>query len=138
QAWAAEIQVEQADETHKREDARLDAGLGDVRNLAQAKVTLSQFKAALIAARANVLDREAALRNVIGLPPSDGKQIIPVSAPANRRYRPEWEALLRFAEQRRPDIIELKLVLEADQQRKIQAENGALPQLDATALYRWN
>ena len=38
----------------------------------------------------------------------------------------------------RPDIIELKLVLEADDQRRIQAENSALPQLDATALYRWN
>src|SRR5206468_1927562 len=53
-------------------------------------------------------------------------------------YRADWDALLRFAEQRRPDIIELKLVLDADRQRRIQAENAALPQLDATALYRWN
>ncbi len=138
QVWAAEIQVEQSEEAYKREEARRQAQIGDIRNVAQAKVTLSQFRANLIAARANVLDREAALRNIIGLPPSDGKVIIPVSAPANIRYRADWDALLRFAEQRRPDIIELKLILDADQQRKIQAQNAALPQLDANALYRWN
>ena len=61
-------------------------------------MTLNQFQAALIAARANVLAREAALRNMIGLPPSDGRQIVPTSAPANLRFKPEWDELLRFAE----------------------------------------
>jgi outer membrane protein TolC len=136
--WAAEIQFEQADEAYKREDARKQAGIGDVRNVAQANVTLNQFRARLVAARADVLAREGALRNVIGLPPTDRRVIVPVSAPASLRYQPEWESLLRFAEQRRPDIIELKLVLAADAQRRIQAENFALPQLDATASYRWN
>lgn len=136
--WAREIQFEQADEAYKREDARKQAGIGDIRNVAQANVTLNQFKASLVAARANVLAREGALRNLLGLPVTDARVIVPVSAPANLRYKAEWENLLSFAEQRRPDIIELKLVLEADQQRKIQAENFALPQLDATASYRWN
>src|SRR5207302_11291795 len=34
--------------------------------------------------------------------------------------------------------IELKLIVEADQVRLLQAENQALPRLDAVALYRWN
>jgi len=138
EVWATEMQVDQANEAYMREEGRREAGIGDLRNVAQAKVTLSQFRAALIAARANVLTREGALRNIIGLPPSDGRAIIPVSAPANLRYKPEWNALLTFAERMRPDLIELKLVLEADDQRRIQAVNSALPQLDATALYRWN
>src|SRR5262249_18612363 len=37
-----------------------------------------------------------------------------------------------------PDLIELKLILEADQQMLVQARNDALPRVDATALYRWN
>src|SRR5207248_22711 len=49
-----------------------------------------------------------------------------------------WDELLRLAEQRRPDIIELKLIVEADHVRLLQAENQALPRLDAVALYRWN
>lgn len=136
--WAREIVVERAEYAYKLEEDRRKVGRHVYTDLTQAKVSLAQFQASLIAARANVLDREAALRNLIGLPPSDGKEIVPVSTPANLRYKAEWENLLRFAEQRRPDLIELKLVLEADQQRRIQAENTALPRLDATALYRWN
>jgi outer membrane protein TolC len=45
---------------------------------------------------------------------------------------------VRLAEQRRPDIVELKIITEADQVRLVQAENQALPRLDAVALYRWN
>jgi outer membrane protein TolC len=136
--WAAEIQYEQADEAFKREDARLQAGLGAATEVSQAKVTLNQFRASRIAARATVLTREGALRNILGMPVTDGKTIVPVSTPASIRYKPQWDELIKFAEQRRPDLIELKLVLEADAQRKIQAENSTLPQLDATAAYRWN
>src|SRR5262249_53908382 len=91
-----------------------------------------------IAAEANVLTREGALRNLLGLPPSDNRNIVPVSPPTSQRLRPVWQALVRLAEQRRPDVLELKIILEADQVRLAQAENQALPQLDATALYRFN
>ena len=43
-----------------------------------------------------------------------------------------------MAEQLRPDIIELKLVMEADEQRLAFADNQARPQLDGVAGYRWN
>jgi outer membrane protein TolC len=136
--WAVEIQNGVAEEAFNKAEAGLKVGRENKGVVAQAQVTLQQFKAGLIAARATLLDREAALRNVLGLPTSDHRVIVPVSAPANVRYKADWENLLRFAEQQRPDIIELKLILEADQQRKIQAENFALPQVDATASYRWN
>jgi hypothetical protein len=45
---------------------------------------------------------------------------------------------LSLAETNRPDIVELKLILEADQQRQLIRNNDALPRLDAVALYRWN
>jgi hypothetical protein len=35
-------------------------------------------------------------------------------------------------------LIELKLILEADQQLLLQANNQALPRVDAVARYRWN
>jgi hypothetical protein len=74
----------------------------------------------------------------MGLPPSDGKRLVPTSAPADRRAIVNWQEILKLLEQRRPDIVELKLILEADGQRLLQAENLALPQLNAVALYRWN
>ncbi len=136
--WARTIQVRQSREAYERDKARLKSGLADLKDVAQSRVTYNQFIANRIAAEANVLTREGALRNLLGLPPADDRKIVPTSPPTSQRFRPDWQALVRLAEQRRPDVIELKIILEADQVRLAQAENQALPQLDATALYRFN
>jgi outer membrane protein TolC len=137
--WAREIQVQQSREAYELESARLKSGLkGDLGTVAQARVTYFQFQANLVAAKADVLTREGALRNLLLLPPNDGRRIVPVSAPTSQALRPDWDQMVRLAEQRRPDIIELKLITEADRVRLLQAQNQALPQLNATALYRWN
>ena len=136
--WARQIQTDVSREQFERELARLKVGLASRGDEAQARLTYNQFRSQLVAAKAVVLAREGALRNLLGLPPSDGKAIVPSSPPASQRFKKDWKKLLQVAEERRPDIIELKLVLEADQQRLIQAENSALPRLDGVALYRWN
>jgi outer membrane protein TolC len=136
--WARKIQEQQSKEAFDRELARLRTGFSDVGTMSQTRVTYNQFRASRIAAEADVLTREGALRNLLGLPASDDRQIIPTSAPASMRLPHDWAELVQLAEQRRPDIVELKIVLEADQQRLIQAENQALPRLDTVALYRWN
>jgi outer membrane protein TolC len=61
-----------------------------------------------------------------------------LSPPSDQRLQVDWNEMVRLAEERRPDLIELKLIIEADQQVLVQARNEALPRLDATALYRWN
>ena len=84
-AWARKIQVQQSQEAFEREQARLEKRLGDLATVAQARVTYNQFRANQIAADANVLTREGALRNILGLPPNDDRRIVPVSAPTDRR-----------------------------------------------------
>jgi outer membrane protein TolC len=106
--------------------------------VAQARVSLGGFKSALTAARNNVLQREAALRNLLGLPPSDGGRLVPVTPPRSDYVEFQWDELLAMAGQNRPDLIELKLVLEADEQSLLLARNEALPSVDAAMLYRWN
>jgi outer membrane protein TolC len=138
EVWARQIQVDTAQEQASREAARLKVGLASRSDEAQARTSYNRFRANLIAAKANVLTREGALRNILGLPPSDHMEIVPDSAPTDQRYKAEWKALLELIEQRRPDIVELKLILEADQVRLVQAENQALPRLDLQTLYRWN
>ena len=99
---------------------------------------MTNFEAQRIAARANVLQREAALRNILGLPPMDLAELIPTTPPTKEQLELEWQPLLALATERRPDIVELKLVLEADQQQLLLAQNQALPNLSAVGLYRWN
>jgi outer membrane protein TolC len=104
----------------------------------QIRATLARFKANLIAAEAAVFQREAALQNIIGLPPNTFYRIIPITMPATDPIDFEWNNVVRLAANRRPDLIELKLILEADRQSLILADNQTLPQLDAVALYRWD
>jgi outer membrane protein TolC len=137
-AWARKIQEKQSKEAYDLERARLATGFSNLGTMSQTRVTYFQFRASRIAADADVLTQEGALRNLLGLPPNDDRQIIPTSAPASQRLPHDWNALLGLAEQRRPDIVELKIIVEADQQRLIQAESQALPQLNAMATYQWN
>lgn len=136
--WARQRQVEQAQFALDRAQAALDVRIADASVAAQARVSLLNFRTSLVAAENAVLDREAALRNVLGLPPMDGQRIVPISPPTSQRRHFDWTALLELAQQRRPDLIELKLILEADQQALLLARNEAYPQLDAVGRYRWN
>jgi outer membrane protein TolC len=136
--FAREQQVAQGREALGRAEARLVTGSGNEAERAQARVSYETFRANLIAAEANRLNREAALRNIMGVPPSDERRIVPVTPPSVQRITTDWEEVLGLAEQYRPDLVELKLILEADQQQLIVARNNTLPRLDGVALYRWN
>ncbi|MSQ97209.1 MAG: TolC family protein [Gemmataceae bacterium] len=136
--WAKTIQVDQSWVAYDRELKRLPAKLATKGSVDQALVTYAQFKANLVAAQATVLTREGALRNLLGLPPNDDRELIPTSTPNFKQKTRDWAELVSLAEERRPDIIELKLILEAEQVRLMQAQNQTLPKLDAVALYRWN
>lgn len=136
--WAREQQVEQLEFALRRAEDRVEIGDARLGDLSQARVAYENFRAILLAAQANILQRESALRNVLGLNPYDNDRIIPTSPLIDEKVEILWEQLLSLAETNRPDIVELKLILEADQQRQLIRNNDALPRLDAVALYRWN
>ena len=136
--WAREQQVEQAEFATQRAQARFEVGDASRGDLAQTQVALENFRANLLASQANVLQRQAALLNIMGLPPYQPLRAVPVTPMLDQRITVDWTAINELAQRERPDIIELKLILEADQQRLLIADNQARPQLDTVALYRWN
>jgi outer membrane protein TolC len=136
--WARRQQVEQGQWACQFAETKMKIGSANLSEVAQARSALASFRANLVTSEANVLQREAALRNILRLPPADNARIVPVTPPPSERLDVDWNELLRLAETYRPDLIELKLILEADQQQLLLARNEALPRLDASALYRWN
>ena len=136
--WARQQQVEQAEFGFKRASARQEEGLTKAADVAQARSALANFRANLIAARSNRILAETALRNILGLPPSGHDELVPTSAPQLEQLNFDWNYLLAAAEKYRPDIIELKLIIEADNHLLLQANNQARPQLDGVASYRWD
>ncbi|MCA9011466.1 MAG: TolC family protein [Planctomycetaceae bacterium] len=136
--WAREIQLEQSRTIFERLEAQLRADIANQADVSQPKLAYANFRANLISARANVLQREAALRNIIGLPPEDGERIVPATPPTRDQVQFHWEDINETAQARRPDLIELNLILLADQKRLVQSRNLAQPQLDAVAVQQWN
>ena len=136
--WARRRQVDQLKEAVRRIKARYAQNIDNRADLAQADLALANARANLVVSEANVLQREAALRNLLGIPPSDGTVYVPVTPPVSDQFIADWQSVVEIAQARRPDLVELKLILEADNQLLIQANNNALPKLDAVALYRWN
>jgi outer membrane protein TolC len=136
--WAREQQVKQAAFAFERTTARVAAGDANAGELAQSKLALENFRASLLASQANVLQRQAALMNILGYPPYEPERLTPVTPMVDQLIEIDWELINDLAARQRPDIIELKLILDADRQRLIQADNQAQPRLDTGALYRWN
>jgi len=137
-AWARRQQVIQGQEAYNLAMANFRVGRGNAGDVAQARTALANFRANLVTSEANLLSAEAALRNLLGLPPADRRQIVPVTPPPAEWIDTDWETVLRTAEQYRPDLIDLKLLVEADQQQLLSANNAALPRVDAVAGYRWD
>ncbi|TWT76482.1 Outer membrane efflux protein [Planctomycetes bacterium CA13] len=136
--WAREQQVKQASFAYERALARVEVDDANIGDLAQTQVALENFRASLLVSEANVLQRQGALLNIIGLPPYESERTTPVTPMLDEAVEIDWNAINELAQRQRPDIIELKLILDADQQRLRLANNLALPQLDGVALYRWN
>lgn len=138
EVWAREQQLKQGQWAFDFADAQFRRGLGNAGDRAQAQASLARFRANAITARASLLRREAALRNILGMPPTGPEELVPVTPPSTEWIAVEWETILQIAEEFRPDLVELKLRIESDEQQLLMAENNALPQVDANALYRWD
>lgn len=136
--WAREKQVEQSKQAYDRAEAQLRIEITNLGEFSQTRVAFANFRANRIAAAANVLQREAALRNLLGLPPEDGTRLVPSTPPTRDQVQFRWEEIVGTAQVRRPDLIELNLILMADQQRLVQGRNQAQPALNAVGLHRWN
>ena len=121
-----------------RANAQLAVNRINAADRAQAQSAWANFRTAEISAEAAVFQREQSLRDILGLEPFDGLVLVPVTPPSGQRVDIDWYSTMQLAEENRCDLIELKLVVESDEQRLRLARNTALPRVDASARYGFN
>lgn len=138
EVWAREKQIEQASTALERAEARLRIGSADITEVTQARAALANFKAQKISADGALLNRESALQNILGLHAASPDRLVPTSPPLAEKLTFDWTTTFHLAEERRPDIIESKLIYEADRQRYLISRNNFKPSLNATGRYRWD
>ena len=98
-----------------REQTELLKGAGTVADTAEAVQRFEQFKLDLGTRKSEVITTEHQLRNVMGLPRTDGRRIVTITAPVEARVEPNWEECLAIMLQKQPDIVRMTgLVKEAE------------------------
>lgn len=107
-------------------------------DVAKAHSELHAVRLQLVELRGAVVQRELRLRNLLGLPPTDGCVIIPTSQPMQAPVGFDAAASIALAHENRPDLLRQQLAVRARENELVVAKNAGLPQLDAAALYRWN
>ncbi len=138
QLWAADRAVNLAQEVLKREQAELEVGRGTVADVAEAAQRLEQFSLDLVTRTSDVITTERQLRNLLGLPPSDNRRIIPVTPPTEQLIVYDWDACLSEMMDEQPDIVQQKVLVQVAELQLLMARNQLLPRLDLNALDQLN
>jgi outer membrane protein TolC len=138
QYWASETAVQLGEEIVRRERARLEVGSAAVPNVAEAEEQLERFRLDFINRTADLVTTERQLRNLLGLPPTDNRRIIPSTPPTEARIEPNWQAALAQMLSFQPDIVQNQLLVRIAELQLLVARNQLLPVLNFDALYQFN
>ncbi|HEV7280997.1 MAG TPA: TolC family protein [Pirellulaceae bacterium] len=118
-------------------NARYRAELEPDRTEAQAQSQYFNFRAQLEDAHRQLLNEEARLRLLMGIAPNDGRVIRPVDEPPQVYVSFDWDSARSEALIRLPELRSTKWAIQQRELELVVARNQLLPNLDATALYRW-
>jgi outer membrane protein TolC len=88
--------------------------------------------------RTGVLEAERHLRYLIGLPLEDGNRLIPADGPSVAPFVPDWSLALQEALRRRPELIQVRLDIQANQLIVLREKNFRLPDLRFFSEYTIN
>ena len=133
--YSRQFGVEQALVTWQNEKNRQAVGTGALPNVAQAREQLESFRAAWIQALSRVIAAERSLRELLGLPPDDNRQIVPADTPTIAEYTPSWSVAVTEALELRPELIAQRHQIRAFELELFRQKNGLLPDLTFAAQY---
>jgi len=133
---AIERVVPLAQEVVRIEESRLEFQKAIPADVAQARAQFHEFRQQRVQALNAVLEREALLRNLLGLVPSDERRIVPSDEPARSPIMIDWSSTLTAALNERPDVVRQRLSVRVRELQLIIAKDSLRPQLDAQALWR--
>ena len=125
----------------------LEGGTGTKQDLAQATEQYYQFKGQLESAlagsnlpgsdRLGVYGAERQLRERMGLAPTDGRLIRPITEPNIARVEFDWDESVAQLLYLTPELRRTKIRIQQNEQELIAAKNQILPEVNLSLLYRW-
>ena len=137
--WAADRAVSMAQNVVMTEQNDLTHTChGDIGYLAEASDHLERLEHNLVEQTSDVIAAERAFRNILGLPQSDNRRIIPATPPTPARLEPDWEACLDAMMHQQPDVIQQKVLTRLAELQLLITRHAGLPKLNLNALDQLN
>ncbi len=106
--------------------------------VAKAEAQLYEFRQERQSLRATMLEREQRLRNLVGLPPQDGRTFVPSTVPLEARLAIDPSDAILAALDNQPALVQQRLNIRLRTIDQMLAQNGRRLQLDVFALQRLN
>ena len=138
QYWSRQQAVRLGEAIYNRERVRLETGASAQPDVAEAEQRLRQFQLDLVSATTDLINTERQLRNILGLPPADNRRIVPVTAPTEARFEPDWNSSIAQMVNYQPDIVQQQLLVRVAELQLLLARNQLLPALNLDYLYQFN
>jgi outer membrane protein TolC len=138
QYWASETAVQLGEQILQQAIAKEEIGTGERQTVAEAAEQLERFRLEYINQTSQLLNTERQFRNLLGLPPSDNRRILPTTAPTEARIEPDWDSSLAQMVAYQPDIVQNQLLVRVAELQLLVARNQLLPVLSFDLLYQLN
>ncbi len=126
--------LEQASATWVNQKVRETTGTAAKADVAQAREQLEFFREESTRALGNVLSAERRLRELMGIAPEDGRQII-TEDPVVAEYEPDYVLSAQQLMENRPDLIAQRFAIRAAELALFRQQNGLLPDLSISGSY---
>lgn len=133
--YSREQGMRQALATWQKEKNKQEVGTGAVPDVAQAREQYEFFRGARLQALARVLAAERDLRELMGLPPDDERQIVPADDPTIAEYEPDWSVGVLEAMDLRPELAAQRYAIRSAEIELMRQKNGLMPDLTVGANY---
>jgi outer membrane protein TolC len=101
-------------------------------------VANTNYSAQRLQAIDTVLENERQLRALLGMPVEDGHRLMPSDSPTLAPYSPDWNASVREALNRRPELFMARQDIKVAQMNLLLAKNQLLPDVRFTSTYDFN
>jgi outer membrane protein TolC len=134
---ARETAVRQAEEILRQARDEREVSRGPVTPVAEIEAKLDNLKLELVSTTSATITVDRQLRNVLGLAPEDGRQIIPSTPPIEAKVVPDWASSLVEMNASQPDIAQQKVIARLHELQLLLARNQLLPLMGLDAVFRF-
>lgn len=133
--YAQEEGLRQAFEGYRFNDIRFQVGNDPQQNVEQARAQFERFRRLVLQARGQVLEAERNLRGLMGLRSDDGTRLVPIDQPAEAAYRPDFYESANEAIANRPELVQARQALKANQLNLLLQKNLRRPDVRLIGQY---